>query len=263
MSNPASGTTSAVPMDLKPRLAASYDALAPVYNAWTVQHSALRVRMLERLLDLLPAVPTIVAATTSADGAAAATATTSSPPAAPLSVLELGCGAGDPVTKMLVNKGFVVAANDISPGQVELARAAVGGADAEKDGRVAFLVGDMMGLEFPDGRRFDAVVAMYSLIHLPREEQTAIVAKMARQWLKPGGLVLANFSMEDREAEVIENWLGDERGWMFWSGWGVEKTTDVVREAGLEVLVKEVVPEDGVKDVEFLWIIAKKGEKDE
>jgi SAM-dependent methyltransferase len=76
-------------------------------------------------------------------------------------VLDLGCGAGDPGTKML-SVYFDATGVDISPGQIELAKANVPGAK--------FIVSDIAEVEFPSDS-FDAVTAFYSIIHLPRELQ--------------------------------------------------------------------------------------------
>jgi hypothetical protein len=56
----------------------------------------------------------------------------------------------------------------------------------------------------------------------------------------------------------MQNWLEEEKGWMFWSGWGSEGTVEKVREAGLEVVVQETV-EDAV-NAKFLWILARKSD---
>lgn len=70
--------------------------------------------------------------------------------------------------------------------------------------------------------------------------------------------MLANFAAEELAGREVQNWLEEEKGWMFWSGWGSEGTLGKVREAGLEVVVKETV-EDAV-NARFLWILAKKNE---
>ncbi|KAL2015667.1 hypothetical protein VTK56DRAFT_5045 [Thermocarpiscus australiensis] len=231
-----------VPSDLKVRLKESYDAIAPAYNAWTQQHSPLRIHYLTRLLQLLPR--------------------RDFPPGSepPTTALELGCGAGVPVTAALLAAGVHVTANDLSATQIALGQERLR-AETER-GRVRWVQGDMMGLSFPGGT-FDVIVALYSVIHLPREEQGLLMERVA-EWLRPGGLALVNFSGMEMEGEVVERWLDQEKGWMYWSGWGAEKTLEVVRErAGLEVLVEEVIKEEGVQDVEFLWVIARKpGEKD-
>ncbi|KAK0704578.1 S-adenosyl-L-methionine-dependent methyltransferase [Lasiosphaeris hirsuta] len=222
------------PPDLKARLKASYDAIAPAYNAWSSVHNSLRLRYLSKLLALLPP---------------------NDSPSPPLAVLELGCGAGTPVTETLVaspgGQSFHVTANDLSSTQIALGQAHL----ASHADRVTWLQGDMMTLEFADGS-FDAIVALYSVIHLPREEQDVLIGRIAK-WLKPGGVVLVNFAAEDMEAAILEKWLAEE-GWMFWSGWGAEATLEKIRGGtGLEVVVEDVIKEEEGADAAFLWVIAK------
>jgi SAM-dependent methyltransferase len=217
-------------------LKASYDAIAPRYNEWTIPHSTTRLRYLEQLLGRLPT-------------------TTSSSPSTPVSVLELGCGYGVPVTqKLLSYPNFSVTANDLSSAQLALARASLLPGPAY--GRLTLLEGDMLALDFTPAT-FDAVVGMYSIIHLPRAEQVEMLRKIVA-WLKPGGWVLANFAAEELAGREMQNWLEEEKGWMFWSGWGSEGTVEKVREAGLEVVVQETV-EDAV-NAKFLWILARKSD---
>ncbi|XDG09726.1 hypothetical protein ABKA04_009341 [Annulohypoxylon sp. FPYF3050] len=235
MSSADNTIPSQLPEDFKERLKASYDAIAPKYNAWTVQHSSIRMEYLAKVLELLPV----------------------SDPSQHPQFLELGCGSGLPVTKKLLSYPTVhVTANDLSTTQIELTKNHLLGAsegkvrDAE---RLTLIEGDMTGLEFPD-QSFDAIFAFYSIIHLPRAEQTEMINKIAR-WLKPGGYFLANFPEKESEAIVVEKWL-DEKGWMFWSGWGKEGTLEIVKEAGFHIVVGEV--SDDVVDSSFLWIIAKR-----
>ncbi|KAK5655780.1 hypothetical protein OQA88_5318 [Cercophora sp. LCS_1] len=220
------------PPNLKPRLATSYDTIATTYNAWTTTHSTLRLSYLSRLLGLLP------------------------PPQndTPTRVLELGCGAGIPITSTLVSstdRVFHVTANDLSPVQIALAKQNLG----DDETRVTWKEGDMMALEFDDGA-FDAVIGLYSLIHLPRKEQEVMMGRIGR-WVKKGGLVLLTFGGEETEGVEMERWLG-EGGWMFWSSWGVEGSLEVVKRAGFEVLVNEVKEEEGVKGSEFLWVVGRR-----
>jgi SAM-dependent methyltransferase len=223
------------PADLKSRMKASYDAIAPQYNEWTVPHSVKRLRFLDQLLDRLP--------------------TTNS---TPVSVLELGCGYGIPVTqKLLSHPNFSVTANDLSSAQLALARANLLPDPAgSAHSRLTLLEGDMLALDFTPAT-LDAVVGMYSIIHLPRAEQVEMLRKIVA-WLKPGGWLLANFGAEELAGKETENWLKEEKGWMFWSGWGSEGTMEKVKEAGLEVVVQETL-EDEV-DVKFLWILARKSD---
>ena len=74
----------------------------------------------------------------------------------------------------------------------------------------------MLALDFTPAA-FDAVVGMYSIIHLPRAEQVEMLRKIVT-WLKPGGWLLANFAAEEMAGTEISNWLEEEKGWMFCSG---------------------------------------------
>jgi ubiquinone/menaquinone biosynthesis C-methylase UbiE len=221
-----------VPKELKSRLKASYDAIARPYNEWTIHSYPKRLRYLEQLLPHLA----------SKDKAA---------------VLELGCGAGIPCTQKLASyPNIYVTANDLSGTQLALARENLAAVGSEDRGcRVMLVEGDMMGLQFPAGS-FDAVVALYSVIHLPRDEQAELIGRITR-WLKPGGWVLANFTEEELAGCVIQDWL-EEGGWMFWSGWGVDRTCEIMKGFGFEILVRDVVQD--VVDGSFLWLLARKGD---
>jgi ubiquinone/menaquinone biosynthesis C-methylase UbiE len=170
-----------------------------------------------------------------------------------VNVLELGCGAGIPATKfMLQNKEptFRVTGNDLSTTQLERARSNLVGFED----RLTLKDGDMLSLSFPDST-FDAVTGFYSIVHLPRQEQTQLMHTITR-WLKPGGFFLANFSAEDLPTAEVKNWMDHEKGYMFWSGWGEKGSLNMVEEVGLEVLMKETHQAAG--DANFLWVLAKR-----
>ncbi len=95
-------------------------------------------------------------------------------------VLDLGCGCGVPATAMLAER-FSVTGVDISPVQIERARRLV------PAGR--FQCEDMTRVEFPL-ESFAAIVSFLAIIHVPVEEQPALLRKLSR-WLRPGGHLLA------------------------------------------------------------------------
>ncbi|CAK7198035.1 hypothetical protein SEUCBS139899_000693 [Sporothrix eucalyptigena] len=234
------------PENLKARIKASYDAIAPAYNAWTVDHSPKRLKYLQQLIEQLK------------EEAAA-----ESDPA-PLRILELGAGAGRPVTeKLLVDLPAAhITANDISTAQLNLAREALGEhgekvASSPKS-TVDWVEGDMMALEFPEGS-LDAVLGFYSIIHLPQNEQITILERIGR-WLKPGkGRLLANFAGEPMPGMILEKWLKQEEGWMYWSGLGTAKTEATLQGAGLHLDVSKIEIDD--VDVQFHWVIASRPAK--
>jgi ubiquinone/menaquinone biosynthesis C-methylase UbiE len=220
---------------LKENIKKAYDNIATKYAEWTKPTYQTRVEYLNKLLAQLPSSPV------------------------EKSVLELGCGSGQPCTAILAsNPSMKVTANDISTVQLQLA------AQHLPSANVSLVEGDMMGLSF-DKHSFDAVIGMYSIIHLPRDEQVTLLNRIYK-WLKPGGLFLANFGAgPEDEGSIDKNWLDGTEGAVFWSGWGKEKTCEILSSIGFELMLEEVVvdteEEKGeARDVPFLWVLGKKGD---
>lgn len=164
-------------------------------------------------------------------------------------ILELGCGNGIPCTAHLAPKAGHITANDISSSQIALAKEKLAGHD-----NITFQEGDMATLIFPD-TSFDAVSALYSLIHLPLAEQPTML-ELVHTWLKPFGLLLCNFDVEADSGSVMDDWLGTK---MFKAGHGVEGSKQIMQAAGFSILEAEVVETvDGKKTVPFLWLLARK-----
>jgi ubiquinone/menaquinone biosynthesis C-methylase UbiE len=167
------------------------------------------------------------------------------PPGA--AVLDLGCGAGIPATRWLAGR-FAVTGVDVSARQLELARRNAPGA--------TFVKADMTAVDFPP-RSFDAVVALFSVIHVPREEHPALLRKVHR-WLKPGGLFLATLTVTDYEGED-EDW----EGWgapMRWSHYDRETNVRMLREAGFGLRYAEPRTGGGTGDADetWLWVLASR-----
>ena len=163
-------------------------------------------------------------------------------------VLDLGCGAGVPVTRWLVENGFAVTAVDLSERQLELARRFAPGA--------TFVKSDMGDLSLAP-ETFGAVVAFHSIIHLPRERHPALLADIYR-WLEPGGYFLATLTVTDFEGEE-----SDWEGWgaaMRWSHYGAEANLRLLRGAGFEIQYAEPRTGEGVGDESetWLWVLARK-----
>jgi len=158
-------------------------------------------------------------------------------------VLDLGCGNGAKLARLA--ERFELVAVDLSEEQLRLARAEVP--------RATFVHGDFAEMAFP-AETFDAVTAFYSVMHTPREEHPALFERIVR-WLKPGGVFLASLSHvggDDRTGE----WLGVE---MFFSGFDEETNRRLVREAGLELVLDELVwMREPQGEVAFLWVLARK-----
>lgn len=162
-------------------------------------------------------------------------------------VLDLGCGAGVPVTRWLAER-FAVTGVDLSARQLELARHNVPGA--------TFVQADMAGLTFPRGT-FAAIVSFYAIIHLPRDAQPELLRRI-HDWLAPGGAFLANWA--------VTAWEGEERDWlgwgaaMWWSHHDGATNLRLLREAGFAIEAAEARASDGER---WLWVIARKAGTDD
>lgn len=160
-------------------------------------------------------------------------------------VLDLGCGNGAKISRLATR--FEVVGVDLSEQQLCLARANVPEA--------TFVHDDLAALDFTPGS-FEAVTALYSLMHVPREDHPALFGRI-RRWLEPGGLFLASLSHVGGEDRTYE-WLGVE---MFFSGFDADTNRRLVRDAGFDLELDELVwmrePEpEG--EVAFLWLLARK-----
>jgi len=161
-------------------VAEGYDEIAHRYLDWSAT-APIRLRYLEQLLELL------------APGS---------------DVLELGCGAGEPVTRRLAER-------------------------------------------HPS---FDAVVAFYSLTHVPRSHHADLIGRIVA-WMRPGGLVLLTMGGLDNPGTVEEDWLGAP---MYFSHFDAPTNRALIQRAGVRILSADTVEEDA-RDAgaRFLWVIGR------
>jgi ubiquinone/menaquinone biosynthesis C-methylase UbiE len=155
-------------------------------------------------------------------------------------ILDVGCGAGIPTAKYLVNKGLKVTGIDISETMLKMARKNV--PDAE------FIHKDMIELDFEDNT-FDGIISVYALFHVPKQEHKQIFQNFYRI-LKPGGKMLINTGIS--ESEGVSSFFGVP---MFWSNNNPDKTLKFVTESGFSILFEGILQRGG--EYQY-WIIAKK-----
>jgi ubiquinone/menaquinone biosynthesis C-methylase UbiE len=145
-------------------------------------------------------------------------------------VLDLGCGNGDPAAVTL-SKRFRVTGVDISDVQIRRARARVPNAQ--------FRRADMTALRFrPES--FQAVVMLYSLIHVPLPKHLPLIRRIAR-WLSPGGLLLALVG-KDAWTGRVTSWLGVDAA-MYWSHADAGTYARWFGAAGFRTVARTFVPE--------------------
>jgi len=141
------------------------------------------------------------------------------------SILDLGCGAGEPVDDFLIKKGHLVTGIDISETQINLAR--------QKCPRGAFLVKDIS--ELKEGEfSVDAIISLYTIFHVPREQHGKLL-KVIASFLPTGGKLLITMGDKDFEQDH------DLHGQIVWSShYSTKKNRQLVEEAGFDVLLDEV-----------------------
>jgi 2-polyprenyl-3-methyl-5-hydroxy-6-metoxy-1,4-benzoquinol methylase len=150
-------------------------------------------------------------------------------------ILDLGCGCGVPLARDLAASGYKMTGVDLSAVQVKRARRLVPAA--------RFLQADAAQVSFAPSS-FDAVVSLYALIHMPIDEQPALLGRIGR-WLRPGGWFLATTGQRAWTG-TKDGWLGGEAP-MWWSQADAATYRTWIEQADLAVVDQEVVPEgDGV-----------------
>ena len=147
-------------------------------------------------------------------------------------VLDLGCGCGTP-DALLLSERFRVTGVDISEVQIARARRRVP--------RARFVRADMTEVEFRPGT-FGGILCLYALIHVPVDEQPALIARL-HDWLRPDGILLL-LTGQTAYTGVEENWLGSNAK-MYWSHADAATYERWLTAAGFDVLRRTPVPEPG------------------
>jgi len=154
-------------------------------------------------------------------------------------VLDVGCGAGVPVTSFLVESSFDVTGVDFSDGMLELAR--------ENVPRAGYVKGSMTRLGFKDNS-FDGLTAFYSVIHVPKERHFPLFEDFHRI-LRPDGVMLV--CMGPDEWAAVDEYYGVD---MFWSHHSPEKSLQLLKDAGFQIIFERYIRSGGET---HYWILAK------
>lgn len=163
-------------------------------------------------------------------------------------VLDVGCGTGVPTARQLVDGGCAVTGIDISSSMLELARRNVPEAMFEKR--------DAVDIEAGWGP-YDAVVAFFSLLMLPRQEIVRVLARI-REVLVPAGWVAMSMVEGDID-DLSVTFLGVP---VRVTGWPREELRRTITDAGFAVEVEDVrsyrSPSPDVAPETQLFLIARR-----
>jgi len=102
-------------------------------------------------------------------------------------LLDLGCGAGEPFPRFFIDRGWIVTGVDFSERMLELASKYIP--------EMQTIYADMCKVEFKPSQ-FEAITAIYSLFHVPRNDHAALFDKFYR-WLCPKGKVLFTYATKE------------------------------------------------------------------
>lgn len=142
------------------------------------------------------------------------------------SVLDVGCGAGEPLAAFIIERGHAVTGVDIAPAMIERARARFPAA--------VWTVGDMRTLDM--GRTFDGILGWHSFFHLRPDEQRATLPRFAAH-LNPGGVLM--ITVGPAETEVVGR-VGDDP--IYHASLAPDEYRRILAALGLRIV--RFVPED-------------------
>lgn len=112
------------------------------------------------------------------------------------SVLDVGCGSGEPIARYLIELGFDVTGVDAAPSMIELCR--------ERFPASEWLVADMRSLKLV--RRFNGILAWDSLFHLGKDAQRTMFPRLASHARRGAPLM---FTSGPVEGETIGCYRGE------------------------------------------------------
>ena len=134
------------------------------------------------------------------------------------SVLDVGCGAGEPISRYLVEQGFSVTGVDASQAMIEICKS--------RFSNEAWMVMDMRELALE--KQFDGIIAWDSFFHLKPDEQRRTL-RLFLQHLRPGGTLLLTVGHE--AGEVLGKVEGEE---VYHASLSPEEYKHILGSAGLQ-----------------------------
>lgn len=141
------------------------------------------------------------------------------------SILDVGCGSGIPVCKILSPK-YKIIGIDISEKQIKLAKKNVPTG--------TFIKKDILDYE-SDRNSINAIISFYTLFHIPKEKHQNVLSKYY-DWLKPGGILLITLANVDEDAYTKDDFFEKT---MYWSNFGIKKYVDILEKVGFRILKQE------------------------
>lgn len=151
-------------------------------------------------------------------------------------VLDVGCGMGEPVARYLIDHGFQVFGVDASPSMIERCRARFPTSE--------WHVADMRELDI--GRRFEGVLAWDSFFHLEMDDQRAMFPRFASHAQRGAPLM---FTSGSAEGEAIGAYCEEP---LFHASLAPEEYQQLLATAGF--VVRSYVADDPECGAHTIWL---------
>jgi cyclopropane fatty-acyl-phospholipid synthase-like methyltransferase len=119
-------------------------------------------------------------------------------------LLDLGCGAGEPVARYFTDHNWSVVGVDFSEQMIQLASKYVP--------EMSTMHADISEVDF-ESNQFDAIIASYSLFHISVDKHKDMFKKF-HKWLFPNGKALFTYATEEytgkKSFDGYKNFMGQE-----------------------------------------------------
>ncbi len=165
-------------------------------------------------------------------------------------LLDLGCGAGEPLARLCIDRGWTVTGVDFSRRMLELASKYVP--------EMETIHADMRRVGF-EPSQFDAITASYSLFHVPRNDHAALFDKFYR-WLCPTGKALFTYATKEytgsNEFDGYKKFIGQD---LYYSHKSPDKLYGDLEKIGFNI---ESTDYRDIGNEIFLWVTVSKPLRD-
>ena len=161
-------------------------------------------------------------------------------------LLDLGCGAGEPIPGYFLEKGWQVTGVDFSEKMLELAKRYQPGMETT--------LADITNVSFQN-EQFDAIISVYVLFHIEKEKHPHVFSSIY-QWLKPGGKALFTYASKAYTgSETFSGYIEFMAERLFYSHLSPADLRRVLLETGFHI--------HGIDPLEiggetFLWVTVSK-----
>ena len=139
-------------------------------------------------------------------------------------ILDIGCGSGEPISQYFIARGFAVTGVDSSETLIGLCRKRFPTQD--------WIVADMRRLDL--GRRFEGILAWHSFFHLSADDQRPMFARFAAH-AKPGAALM--FTSGPEAGEVIATWQGEP---LYHASLDPEEYQALLRKSGFAIVERRL-----------------------